>query len=127
LAERLAVWALFGMIFGLLPLIAVAIKGVMSPGGTSLDEILGGGEMFIVGAVTAAGAVGELFSALRTRRSTAGKQLAAGFCFLCSVCNSMAYLSVHADNPHTVAVASYISFGVTYLASGVCVAMAAGE
>lgn len=125
--ERLGVWLLFGMIFSLLPLIAVAIKGMLAPGGASLEQVLGGGEMFIVGAVISAGAVGELFSTLRARPSTAWEQMAAGFCFFCSVCNSMAYLSVRPDNPHTVVVASFISFGVTYLASGACVAMAAFE
>jgi hypothetical protein len=126
-AERLVAWFVFGVVFSLLPLIFVAIKGAMDPHGTSLVQVLGGGEMFIAGAVTAAGSVGELFSTLRTRATTFGESLAAGTCLLCSILNSVAYVEVQPDNPHTVVIASYISFAITYLASGCCVAMAASR
>lgn len=62
LITRLSVWLLFGVILGLLPLIASVIKGAMSPDGLSFTQVLGGGELFIVSAVIAAGAMGELFA-----------------------------------------------------------------
>ena len=62
LITRLSVWLLFGVMLGLLPLIARVIKGAMSKDGLSITEVLGDGELFIVSAVIAAGAMGELFA-----------------------------------------------------------------
>jgi hypothetical protein len=61
--KRLIVWLLFGAFFGLMPLFAVALKEMLSPGGYHIDSILKNGELFIVCAVLSAGAIGELLAA----------------------------------------------------------------
>jgi hypothetical protein len=124
-AARLAVWLFFGVAFSLLPLIVRAIKGEMNGSGASLEQILSGGDMFIIGAVTAASGVGELISAIRGRALTLAHSIGAAFLVLVSICNSVAYATAQPSNPHTIAVASYISFAITYISTGACVALAA--
>jgi len=61
--KRLIVWLLFGAVFGLMPLFAVSLKEVFSPDGFHINNVLKNGDLFIVSAVLAAGAIGELLAA----------------------------------------------------------------
>lgn len=121
---RLAVWLLFGVVLGLLPLIANGIKGVMSNQGFSLTEVLGGGELFIVSAVIAAGAIGELLVGTVRRRPPLLTVL-AGFCTLAAfAANTMAYMAV-STAPHSIVTNLSLGFfPFTLLASGFSIGMA---
>jgi hypothetical protein len=122
---RLVVWSLFGVIFGLLPLIALSLKGVLSKDGFHFGEVLGGGELFVVSAVLAAGAMGELFAATFNTKASLLVIWAGFFCLLCFAGNTMAFMQV-GSAPHSAVVdVSAWFFPPTLLASGVCVGTAA--
>lgn len=76
--KRLIVWLLFGAVFGLMPLFAVALKEVFSSGGFHITNVLKNGDLFIVSAVLAAGAIGELLAAT-TRGLSSFIAVIAGF------------------------------------------------
>jgi hypothetical protein len=57
------VWLIFGVVFGGLPLIADGVVEAFSANGFSSNLLLIEGGLFIVSAVMAAGAIGELFVA----------------------------------------------------------------
>jgi hypothetical protein len=130
IAVRLSVWAGFGVIFGLLPLIVAALKTGMSHDGFRLTAILGHGELFIAGAVIAGGAIGELVAAAFARdysgTATAFKVVAiliGCWTALALVANAIAYM-VDAD-PQTIRDTSLWLFPVAVVPSGVTIAMVA--
>lgn len=127
LITRLSVWLLFGVILGLLPLIASVIKGAMSTGGLSFTEVLGGGELFIVGAVIAAGAMGELFAGAFKEGPSLLTILAGFWTLLAFAANTMAYMAVSTAPQTTVVHLSLGFFPFTLLASGLSVGTAAAQ
>lgn len=127
LGFKLLVWLLFGVALGLLPLIASAIKGSMSARGFEFGEVVGDGELFIVSAVIAAAAMGELFSN-GFRENLRWLTVLAGFwTLLAFAANTMAYMSVPSAPQQTVVRLSTIFFLVTLPASGLSVGMAADK
>jgi len=60
---KLTVWLGFGVVFGLLPLVLSGLRAGMTASGFDLLTALGGGELFIVDAVLAAGVIGEVVGA----------------------------------------------------------------
>lgn len=121
---RLVVWLLFGVVLGLLPLIASVIRGVMSKDAFSFTEVLGGGELFIVSAVIAAGAMGELFAGA-FRDSPRLLTILAGFwTLLAFTANTMAYMAVSSAPHSTVMNLSLAFFPFTLIASGLSIGTA---
>lgn len=88
---RLLLWLIFGVVIGLLPLFADGIKETLSAGGFSFSHTLSQGELFVVSAVIAAGAIGELFVANLPKRESNYKIAGGGFCFLLCMGNAFAY------------------------------------
>lgn len=88
---RLLLWLIFGVVIGLLPLYADGIKEALSAGGFSFSHTLFQGELFVISAVIAAGAIGELFVANLPDRERIYKIAGGGFCFLFCVGNAFAY------------------------------------
>jgi hypothetical protein len=127
LITRLSVWLLFGVILGLLPLIASVIKGAMSPDGLSFTEVLGGGELFIVSAVIAAGAMGELFAGGFKEAPILLTVLAGFWTLLAFAANTMAYMAVSTAPQPTVVHLSLVFFPFTLLASGLSIGTAAAQ
>jgi hypothetical protein len=94
---RLLVWLIFGVFFGGLPLIADGVTETFSATGFSLNSLLVQGGLFIVSAVMAAGAIGELFVAELPERERNYRVAAGGFCLLLCVGNTAAYIA--SDTP----------------------------
>lgn len=90
---RLLVWLIFGVVFGGLPLIADGVIEAFSASGFSLNSLLIQGGLFIVSAVMAAGAIGELFVAELPERERNYRVAAGGFCLLLCVGNTAAYIA----------------------------------
>jgi hypothetical protein len=90
---RLLVWLIFGVVFGGLPFIAGGVIETFSPGGFSLNDLLGEGGLFIISAVMAAGALGELFVAVLPERERNYQVAAGGSCLLLCVGNTAAYVA----------------------------------
>jgi len=124
---RLTVWVLFGVIIALLPLIAVGIKDAMSAEGFHLCNVLVDGELFVVSAVLAAGALGELLGA--AYRTGLGLVVVfAGFgCFATFAGNMMCYMVVADSLPGAVVEVSVWLFALTLIPSGVAIGTAAGR
>jgi hypothetical protein len=117
---RMLTWLIFGVLFGLLPIIALTIKGALSPQGPSFDEILGRGDLFVISAAIAAGAIGEVLAS--PARMVAGSRLArAGSCMFCLAANAMAFMSVDGAPTHAVSTMSFSFFFPTMIASGLCI------
>lgn len=130
IALRLTLWATFGVLFGLGPVIVNSIKSGMSAGGLNLTEVLGHGELFIVGAVIAGGAIGELIAAFIDHdfsgKPTPFKFFAIIACFgtvLSLLANTAGYM-VAAD-PGAVRELSQWFFLATLLPSGAIIGMVA--
>lgn len=124
-AKRVLVWLLFGAVFGLMPLFAVTIKEEFSPVGFNLDELLKNGDLFIVSAVLAAGAIGELLAAASRGMSFFLSIISGFFCLMTFAGDTIAYVVAGSGSPAEVATASLWFFPVTLLASGLCVGTAA--
>jgi hypothetical protein len=87
---RLLVWLIFGVVFGGLPLIADGVVEAFSANGFSFNLLLIEGGLFIVSAVMAAGAIGELFVADLPDGERNYRVAAGGFCLLLCVGNTAA-------------------------------------
>ena len=128
---RLFVWLVFGVLIGLLPLMRPLSRDFLTDDGVSLDLVFGHGELFIVAAVIAAGAMGEISLAGLRLHDGLQPMVALGGCFICFVLNTAAYWSVGQDggadplSPHRISVISLLLFGLTLLASGPCIWIAA--
>jgi hypothetical protein len=96
IAIRVSAWLFFGVIFGLLPLIIKLIG--MALGDHGLSEFLDRGELFIIGGVIAAGAIGELFASYFKGYPGARAiffNLTLGFlAVIACVANTIAYMQV---------------------------------
>jgi hypothetical protein len=90
---RLLVWLIFSVVFGGLPLIADGFAEAFSAGGFSFNLLLIQGGLFIISAVMAAGAIGELFVADLPERERNYRVAAGGFCLLLCVGNTIAYVA----------------------------------
>lgn len=124
-AKRVLVWLLFGAIFGLMPLFAVTLKEVFSPTGFKIDELLKNGDLFIVSAVLAAGAIGELLAAASRGMSFYLAVISGFFCLITFAGDTIAYVVAGSAPPAEVTTASLWFFPVTLLASGLCIGTAA--
>ncbi|MGH3784886.1 MAG: hypothetical protein ACRDRO_30815 [Pseudonocardiaceae bacterium] len=135
---RLAVWLLFGVVIGLLPLIARIIQDAMSKDRFSFTEVFRSGELFIVSAVIAAGAMGELFAGSVSSRLSGALRtselwprlltILAGFwTLLAFAANTMAYMAVPTAPQSTVMHLSLAFFPITVLASGLSIGTAYGQ
>jgi hypothetical protein len=123
--KRILVWLLFAGIFGLMPIFAVAIKEALSPGGFHIIGAIRNGDVFIVSAVLAAGALGELIAAASKGMNFFGAILAGFFTLAVFAGNTVAYVYAGAAPASTLVTASYWVFPVTLAASGICVWTAA--
>ncbi|MEV6448600.1 hypothetical protein [Amycolatopsis sp. NPDC051716] len=127
---RVVVWVLFGVIFGLLPVIIAAFRDSVSPEGLNLDKMLGSGELLIVGAVIAAGATGELFASSR-RRSTDGivanlMWIFAGFAVIAAfAADTILYLIAVGPSHSAMTSLSLIFFSATVVGTTIAVGTAA--
>lgn len=124
-SKRLIVWVLFGAFFGLMPLFAVGLKEVFSPSGFHIDNVLKNGDLFIVSAVLAAGALGELLAAASRGLSFFAAVVAGFFCLVTFAGDTIAYLVAGSASTSEIVIASLWFFPITLLASGLCVGMAA--
>jgi hypothetical protein len=122
--KRIVVWLLFGAIFGLMPLFALALKEVLSPAGFSIDSILKNGDLFIISAVLSAGALGELLAAGSLSGGLA-VILSGFFCLACFAGNTIAYVTAGGATASQIAVVSIWFFPPTLIVSAICVGMAA--
>lgn len=126
MAKRVLVWFLFGAIFGLMPLFAVALKQTFSVDGFDIDELLKDGELLIVSAVLSAGALGELIAAAARGGMDFFLTILGGFfCLITFAGDTISYV-VAANAPASeVVLASLWCFPLTLLASGLCIGTAA--
>jgi hypothetical protein len=126
IAKRVFVWALFSVLFGLTPLVALAIKSVFSPQGFRLENVLDTGDLFIVSVVLAGGAIGELFTSPSTKESQVLSIVAGFSCSFSVLANTIAFMALSKDTPTgTIVNVSLTFFLATLIASGACVGRAA--
>jgi hypothetical protein len=127
---RVVVWVLFGVVFGLLPLIISIIKDAASAEGLHLSSVLGKGELLMIGAVIAAGSLGELLATwLRASDGMGTKvlRILTGFTVLAAFTgNTILYVYAGSLSPSAIANLSLIFFSVTVIGSTVAVGTAAG-
>jgi len=93
IVTRLLAWVVFGVIFGGLPLIADGVRDEFSAGGLDLNLVLVQGGLFIVSAVMAAGAIGELFMAKLPDNEHNFRIIVGGGCLLFCLGNAIAYVA----------------------------------
>jgi hypothetical protein len=118
---------LFGVVFGLLPLIAVGFRELMTANQLSLHEILVDGELFVVSAVLSAGALGELLAAAYRGERNLTVVFSGFGCFAMFAANTMGYMLVGGSSPDMVVAVSAWLFPTTLLASGLSIGTAAGR
>jgi hypothetical protein len=129
IVERLVVFILFGAFFGLMPVWANGIKIAMaSDREPVLSGALGSGELFIVSAVMAAAAVGELFVASMPKSAKIWQVIGGWSCVACCVGNVILYVVVNSGTSPVKIVDFSIWFFVgALLSSALCVGLAAGR
>jgi hypothetical protein len=130
IAIRMTLWFGFGVIFGLAPVIVNSVRSGMSAEGLNLTAVLGHGELFIVGAVVAGSAIGELVAAFLEQDFSAKTTTFKVFAILAGVgtlllllANTAGYM-VDAD-PLTVRDASLGFFIATLFPTGAIIGMVA--
>ncbi|WP_141120374.1 hypothetical protein [Mycobacterium malmoense] len=130
IAIKLSVWTVFVVIIGLLPILVDMIRSGMSPHGLDFAQVLGRGELYLVGAVIAAGSIGELvetvvvkdLSVFPTWLKVVGIFI-CGFTVVALAANTIAYM---ADaSPKTIQSASPWFFLATVIPSGMTIGMVA--
>ncbi|WP_396910910.1 hypothetical protein [Mycolicibacterium sp.] len=130
IAIRMTLWLGFGVIFGLAPVIVNSLRSGMSAEGLNLTHVLGNGELFIVGAVIAGSAIGELVAAFVEQdfssKPTTFKVFAivAGVGTLLLLLANTAGYMVESD-PQTVRDASVGFFITTLFPTGAIIGMVA--
>ena len=123
--QRILVWLLFGAIFGLTPIFAVAIKEAFSKDGFDIDQLLKTGELFVAAAVLSAGAIGELIAAAARGANFYLAVITGFFCLAAFAGDTIAFVVADSAPPAEVAVVSLWFFPLTALASALCVGTAA--
>ena len=108
-----------------MPLLAVSLKEILSPTGFSIDDVLKHGDLFVVSAVLAAGALGELLAAVSRGPRFYLVVLAGFFGLLTFGADTFAYMAATTARADEVAVISIWLFALTLLASASCVWTAA--
>jgi hypothetical protein len=88
---RLLLWLIFGVIIGCLPIFGNLLKLVFSAGGLTMNALLAQGDLFLIGAILSAGAIGEIaFAPLSSRERNYGIA-AIGFSLLLCLGNTASY------------------------------------
>jgi hypothetical protein len=126
--DRVLVWLLFGVVFGLLPLIAVGLGDALTEGGFHLESVLAEGELFIISAVLCAAALGELLASA-FRGGPSRLALVAGFsCLLTFAVNTVCFVRVgEHSSPNLVTTWSVTLFLTAVLSSSVSIGLAAAR
>jgi hypothetical protein len=128
LAEKLTTWLVFGVIVSLIPFLLTLLFLLGSSKSVKLQDIFGSGELLLVSAVIAAGALGEvaLVDVPRSRRLV--KVLAIGGCTITILASSswfgLVLSTIHDKHPYspaTVAVGSLFVFAVALICSTSCI------
>jgi hypothetical protein len=92
---RLLLWLIFGVIIGCLPIIGNLLKLVFSAGGLTMNALLAQGDLFLIAAILAAGAIGEIvFAPLSDNERNYGIA-AIGFSLVLCLGNTAAYAGGH--------------------------------
>jgi hypothetical protein len=126
-ATRLLVWTLFGVIFGLFPLVAVGFSDAMAGHGVKIHKVLSSGELFVVSAVISSGAMGELLAAAYRGQRNLTVLLSGFGTFALFTANTMGYMLVGSSTPNMVVLVSGVLFVPTLLTSGISIGTAAGR
>lgn len=127
IAGRVFQWALFGVIFGTLPLIVRFVTLLMSSGDISAVSMLGDGELLISSAAISAGALGEVFFATFDERTRIQRTTVGFMSMIVCICTSVAYVQAKVASPEVVVNASLILFAATLCVAATCVSMAVGR
>lgn len=130
--QRLGVWLFFGVILALLPLILEWLRLMDANRRHGLVAICSNGELLLISAVIAGGAVGELILSNVAHRWMSFKIWAAGSTVVLLAVEAGWYSDVaskldtnNAADPHTVTYGSLIAFLVTVAASAACLYISA--
>jgi hypothetical protein len=84
-------WLIFGVIIGCLPIIGNLLKLLFSAGGLTMNALLAQGDLFLIAAILAAGAIGEVvFTPLSDMERIYGIA-AIGFSLVLCLGNTTAY------------------------------------
>jgi hypothetical protein len=123
--EKLLLWLVFNVIIALLPFAFRAMAALLTERPVDLKQILSDGELFLVSAAIASGAVGELI--LKGRQMRIPRVLAGGGCVICLMLASFLYAFIRAQSgpttsltPDGIYTLSLIMFFFTFLAGTGC-------
>ena len=125
--DRLSLWLLFSVIFGLLPVLINFLVGVMSPKGVSVLELFAKGDVLVSSAAISGAATGEMLFANFNEKDRRRRMVLGFFCLLGCVCDGVAYTQVDTSTQLTVTVVSSILLFISLITSAICVGTAAGR
>ncbi|WP_163513557.1 hypothetical protein [Fodinicola acaciae] len=130
---KVLMWLGFGVVFGLGPLLIAIYRDGVVPGADKLHQPAIS-ELLIIGAVIAAGAMGELFVLLLPPFKQSENERAAGFTVLAGFstlltfgADLIGYVFAPWASPFAITLTSLTCFPLTLLASGVLIRMAARD
>lgn len=119
-SEKVVHWLIFGVVMALVPFAAAFFGDVDRGVKLHSATLFGKGELLIVAAVIAAGAIGDLFGTEVRETRKVPKLIVLGFCVISLVATSLWFadissliLSPHPANPQEVAAGSMAFFGFT--------------
>jgi hypothetical protein len=124
--RRLLLWLVFGVLFAGLPIIVDLMRQVEGDG-LDLALLLSKGEQFVIAAVVAVGAAGEIIAASVPEDEKTSAMLAAGGALLLFVGDLLAYVGVDTASSPAVFILSIILVPLTVVISGYCIGKAAGR
>ncbi|WP_152626858.1 hypothetical protein [Streptacidiphilus carbonis] len=127
---RLAMWGLFGVVFSWMPLGIDMLKDLIKLDGVEYKSIIGNGELFVISAVIATGAVGEVAAADFPAKGKIFRIVCGAICGLSCLANSAAYAIFSPESPTPngdIATISLVSFAFATITSAFCIGLAAGR
>jgi len=121
--ERIVDWLIFGVVLTLLPFLAVIFLDVDRNTSPKPASLFGHGELLIVAAVIAAGAIGELTLTRKRSSRRVSRRITLGFCIVIFGATTLWFADISAlilakqpPQPQTVAMGSIIIFAFTVIA-----------
>lgn len=134
LAQKLTTWLIFGVTIALTPFALEFLKLIDRQKDVSLAAVLGSGQLLLVSAAIAAGALGELVLVEVPPRRRLAKLISIGGCTLSLILSSLWFGDISAaiqegkpPDPDTVSTGSIILFICTLISGGWSLALSLAD
>lgn len=132
--QKLATWLIFGVVIAMTPFIFELLQLIDRGRDASLSAVLGSGQLLLVCAVIAAGAMGELVLVEVASNRRFAKLISIGGCVIVVIVASLWFGDISATlgsgedpNPRTITNGSLAVFAATLMTSAACLVLSTAK